>query len=63
MIVLGASLRQFQGAVAQFGSAPRSQRGGQGFKSPQLHKTIMGMFPNDGFFGGDVVVGIWDVPQ
>src|SRR4051812_581733 len=26
------------GAVAQTGSAPRSHRGGQGFKSPQLHK-------------------------
>ncbi len=25
------------GAVAQSGSAPRSHRGGQGFKSPQLH--------------------------
>src|SRR5205814_3197329 len=27
------------GAVAQTGSAPRSHRGGQGFKSPQLHTT------------------------
>ena len=26
------------GAVAQSGSAPRSQRGGQGFESPQLHQ-------------------------
>ena len=26
-----------RGAVAQSGSAPRSHRGGQGFKSPQLH--------------------------
>jgi hypothetical protein len=29
--------RRRLGAVAQSGSAPRSQRGGQGFKSPQLH--------------------------
>src|SRR5487761_1809985 len=28
------------GAVAQSGSAPRSHRGGQGFKSPQLHREI-----------------------
>src|SRR5215469_14905969 len=28
------------GAVAQSGSAPRSHRGGQGFKSPQLHMSF-----------------------
>ena len=28
------------GAVAQSGSAPRSHRGGQGFKSPQLHTPL-----------------------
>src|SRR6478609_260297 len=28
-----------RGAVAQSGSAPRSHRGGQGFKSPQLHPS------------------------
>src|SRR5271165_1825894 len=28
------------GAVAQSGSAPRSHRGGQGFKSPQLHPGL-----------------------
>src|SRR5580704_2196877 len=32
-----ARLSQVLGAVAQSGSAPRSHRGGQGFKSPQLH--------------------------
>lgn len=32
------------GAVAQTGSAPRSHRGGQGFKSPQLH-PVQGPFP------------------
>ena len=32
-----ARLTQVLGAVAQSGSAPRSHRGGQGFKSPQLH--------------------------
>jgi hypothetical protein len=30
--------RRRLGAVAQSGSAPRSHRGGQGFKSPQLHQ-------------------------
>ena len=30
------------GAVAQLGRAPRSQRGGQGFKSPQLHGNLEG---------------------
>src|SRR4029077_2314140 len=30
------------GAVAQSGSAPRSHRGGQGFKSPQLHPEDAG---------------------
>src|SRR4029077_16301757 len=30
------------GAVAQSGSAPRSHRGGQGFKSPQLHPEVAG---------------------
>ena len=29
------------GAVAQSGSAPRSHRGGQGFKSPQLHHDTL----------------------
>jgi uncharacterized protein with GYD domain len=28
-----------QGPVAQSGSAPRSHRGGQGFKSPQVHRS------------------------
>ncbi len=32
-----ATLTDVLGAVAQSGSAPRSHRGGQGFKSPQLH--------------------------
>src|SRR6266516_113392 len=32
-----ATLTGVLGAVAQSGSAPRSHRGGQGFKSPQLH--------------------------
>src|SRR5262249_3827181 len=32
-----ATLAPVLGAVAQSGSAPRSHRGGQGFKSPQLH--------------------------
>src|SRR3981081_2024218 len=32
-----ATLTGGLGAVAQSGSAPRSHRGGQGFKSPQLH--------------------------
>src|SRR5215472_1133986 len=32
-----ATLAPGLGAVAQSGSAPRSHRGGQGFKSPQLH--------------------------
>ncbi len=30
----------FIGAVAQLARAPRWQRGGQGFESPQLHRTI-----------------------
>ena len=33
------------GAVAQSGSAPRSHRGGQGFKSPQLHQFSAGRRP------------------
>ncbi len=39
------------GAVAQTGSAPRSHRGGQGFKSPQLH-PVRRPFPvvGDGLF-------------
>jgi hypothetical protein len=37
-----ATLSQVLGAVAQSGSAPRSHRGGQGFKSPQLHREIAG---------------------
>jgi hypothetical protein len=35
-----ARLTQVLGAVAQSGSAPRSHRGGQGFKSPQLHPSF-----------------------
>src|ERR1700722_8400430 len=35
-----ATLAQVLGAVAQSGSAPRSHRGGQGFKSPQLHPEV-----------------------
>ena len=34
-----ASQFEFQGAVAQLDRAPRWQRGGQGFESPQLHST------------------------
>ena len=37
-----ATLAQVLGAVAQSGSAPRSHRGGQGFKSPQLHRVTAG---------------------
>jgi hypothetical protein len=37
---LFATLAAGLGAVAQSGSAPRSHRGGQGFKSPQLHPEI-----------------------
>ncbi len=37
-----ARLTQVLGAVAQSGSAPRSHRGGQGFKSPQLHPKTAG---------------------
>jgi hypothetical protein len=37
-----ATLAQVLGAVAQSGSAPRSHRGGQGFKSPQLHRVLAG---------------------
>jgi hypothetical protein len=37
-----ARLTQVLGAVAQSGSAPRSHRGGQGFKSPQLHPKAAG---------------------
>src|ERR1700729_713337 len=37
-----ARLAQVLGAVAQAGSAPRSHRGGQGFKSPQLHPGTAG---------------------
>ena len=32
----------FDGAVAQLGRAPRWQRGGQGFESPQLHSSEAG---------------------
>jgi hypothetical protein len=35
-----ARLTEVLGAVAQSGSAPRSHRGGQGFKSPQLHPSF-----------------------
>src|SRR5258707_8731765 len=35
-----ATLAPGLGAVAQSGSAPRSHRGGQGFKSPQLHPKL-----------------------
>ena len=35
-----ATLAPGLGAVAQSGSAPRSHRGGQGFKSPQLHPSL-----------------------
>ena len=35
-----ARLTDVLGAVAQSGSAPRSHRGGQGFKSPQLHPSF-----------------------
>jgi hypothetical protein len=40
-----ARLAQVLGAVAQSGSAPRSHRGGQGFKSPQLHRVLAGQRP------------------
>src|SRR5580693_8120561 len=36
-----ATLTGVLGAVAQSGSAPRSHRGGQGFKSPQLHPLVL----------------------
>jgi hypothetical protein len=36
------------GAVAQSGSAPRSHRGGQGFKSPQLHPRSEALSPLPG---------------
>ena len=39
-----ARLTQVLGAVAQSGSAPRSHRGGQGFKSPQLHRERSSRF-------------------
>jgi hypothetical protein len=39
-----ATLSQVLGAVAQSGSAPRSHRGGQGFKSPQLHRVLAGQW-------------------
>ena len=39
---LFARLSHVLGAVAQSGSAPRSHRGGQGFKSPQLHRVLAG---------------------
>src|SRR5215831_9690568 len=40
-----ATLTAVLGAVAQSGSAPRSHRGGQGFKSPQLHQVTAGQLP------------------
>ena len=46
-----ATLTQVLGAVAQSGSAPRSHRGGQGFKSPQLHREIAGQRPCSSFCG------------
>ena len=43
-----ATLTGVPGAVAQSGSAPRSHRGGQGFKSPQLHLVgSMSILVND----------------
>ena len=39
LLPLGSISGGRSGAVAQSGSAPRSQRGGQGFKSPQLHQN------------------------
>src|SRR6201999_1426612 len=47
-----ARLTSVLGAIAQSGSAPRSHRGGQGFKSPQLHPG-QSPFPvtEPGFFG------------
>ena len=44
-----ARLTQVLGAVAQSGSAPRSHRGGQGFKSPQLHRVLAGQTPCSSF--------------
>ena len=41
-----ATLSGVPGAVAQSGSAPRSHRGGQGFKSPQLHPEAAGQAPS-----------------
>ena len=58
-----ATLSQVLGAVAQSGSAPRSHRGGQGFKSPQLHREIAGQAACSIFVGrrgshcGSQVVG------
>jgi PD-(D/E)XK endonuclease len=42
-----ASDFEFAGAVAQLGRAPRWQRGGQGFESPQLHSTSVDTGSND----------------
>lgn len=42
-----------QGPVAQTGSAPRSHRGGQGFKSPQVHSSSK---PPPGKPGGGFLV-------
>ncbi len=39
------------GAVAQFGRAPRSQRGGHGFKSRQLHHHHQTRLPGQGGYG------------
>jgi len=38
---------EFAGAVAQLGRAPRWQRGGQGFESPQLHSRSVDVGSND----------------
>src|SRR5215469_3615741 len=56
-----ATLTGVPGAVAQSGSAPRSHRGGQGFKSPQLHiltSQDIGMTPEPSSGAGVLVSGM-----
>src|SRR5580704_13710781 len=62
-----ATLSQVLGAVAQSGSAPRSHRGGQGFKSPQLHREIAGQrltyssHPTRRMGAVAILGGIWEI--
>src|SRR6201986_4829437 len=64
---LFARLSQVLGAVAQSGSAPRSHRGGQGFKSPQLHREIAGQrhtygsHPTRRMGAVGILGGIWEI--